>query len=786
MTEHAVLPAVTPRVQFQADGQQAAFGFPFPVFEPGDLRVHLGAAPQDQGFTVTGVGDPAGGTVIFDTAPPDGVVVTLTRALTIARRSDFLESGPFAARTLNDQLDRLTAVDQELAAALTGVLRYPETDLPATPLLPDRALRAGKLLGFDGTGNPVPVPPAEAGAMPGYLPPGTGAVARPLHDKLADVASVRDFGAVGDGVVDDTAAIRAALAAHRAVFLPAGTYRTSQTITLGYGQSLYGVGEASVIQARPQAFDPADWNGYPSGFNAVEMVDGYAALRDLRIVGGASGVKMYGRDGPCVKNVVENVSIWDTLIGIVLDGYDSPDRPCYWNSIARVLVARPNLHGVLLTVEGAGDTPNANKFHDVRVYSLAAPLTGSGFFLSAARFNNSFVDCEANLHPGGEACFRLGAATDQTLIVNFYAESLGALPGIRIDNGSKATSIVNLFSATGGAPIWDPTGARAYTAVNSGFPLANDLKSTRITDLAVEGLTLDTEYVEPAAGGLVQPDITRCTTYFVSAFGGAVEFRLPAAATRNGRTVTVKKIDAGAHPVRVTEAGGNGPDQQTVTLASRFDRVTMVSNGAGWWITGGNVQPANTEFAEGAGVFTPDLLKPLYLVSAAGGEKVVRLPPAAAGAGRTVTIKKSDPGDAAVLVEEQGGPGPDGRVWRLGRQYDFVTATSNGGAWWVTAARALPRTVQFHEAAGLLTIDLRADVVLASAFAGAVEARLPAPGTCAGAVVTVKKTDPSANPVTVTVAGGNGPDNAVQTLSTQYAAITALSNGAAWHILARA
>ena len=101
-------------------------------------------------------------------------------------------------------------------------------------------------------------------------------------------------------------------------------------------------------------------------------------------------------------------------------------------------------------VLSTGDTPNANKFRDVRVYSLSAPMTGCGFFLSTARFNNSFIDCEANLHPSAEACFRLGAMTDQTRILNFYAECSGAVPGIRIDNSSTNTTIIGLFSATGG------------------------------------------------------------------------------------------------------------------------------------------------------------------------------------------------------------------------------------------------------------------------------------------------------------------------------------------------
>ena len=71
-----------------------------------------------------------------------------------------------------------------------------------------------------------------------FLQAGTGAVTRTVQAKLRDVVSVKDFGAVGNGVADDTAAIQAALthciANKTSLFFPNGTYfyKPSSTFNL--------------------------------------------------------------------------------------------------------------------------------------------------------------------------------------------------------------------------------------------------------------------------------------------------------------------------------------------------------------------------------------------------------------------------------------------------------------------------------------------------------------------------------------------------------------------------
>lgn len=62
---------------------------------------------------------------------------------------------------------------------------------------------------------------------------GTGSALRTVDSKLKEFVSVKDFGAIGDGVTDDTAAIQSALDAlpnGGVVYFPPGTYRIARNI----------------------------------------------------------------------------------------------------------------------------------------------------------------------------------------------------------------------------------------------------------------------------------------------------------------------------------------------------------------------------------------------------------------------------------------------------------------------------------------------------------------------------------------------------------------------------
>ena len=83
-----------------------------------------------------------------------------------------------------------------------------------------------------------------------YNPAGAGAVTRTVEAKLRESVSVKDFGAVGDGVTDDTAAIQAAIDSIAAgvIQIPKGVYLVTAPILVKNGIIICGEGDASEIR----------------------------------------------------------------------------------------------------------------------------------------------------------------------------------------------------------------------------------------------------------------------------------------------------------------------------------------------------------------------------------------------------------------------------------------------------------------------------------------------------------------------------------------------------------
>jgi hypothetical protein len=108
----------------------------------------------------------------------------------------------------------------------------------------------------DGNGNPTGLSLSSAGASVTTSSTFqaskngitlTGALPRLISDGFGDMPSVKDFGAVGNGVTDDTAAFTAAIAASpTGVAIPSGSYKITGTVTGAF----YSFGTVTIVTGK--------------------------------------------------------------------------------------------------------------------------------------------------------------------------------------------------------------------------------------------------------------------------------------------------------------------------------------------------------------------------------------------------------------------------------------------------------------------------------------------------------------------------------------------------------
>jgi hypothetical protein len=132
-----------------------------------------------------------------------------------------------------------------------------------------------------------------------YTPSGTGAVATNVQAKLSESVSVKDFGAVGDGVTDDATSIQAALnSGATTVHFPPGTYAFGATVSIPSGTTLIGAGQGSttiIPLAALGLYDPVFEN--PNLPTAQSTVDSDITIRAMTFDGSSRSYPAYPTAG---------------------------------------------------------------------------------------------------------------------------------------------------------------------------------------------------------------------------------------------------------------------------------------------------------------------------------------------------------------------------------------------------------------------------------------------------------------------------------------------------------
>lgn len=106
---------------------------------------------------------------------------------------------------------------------------------------------------------------SSGSSLVGFIAAGTGAIARTLQAKDRDVVSVKDFGAVGDGTTDDTAALQRAINYGGQIYFPDGSYLVSAALNITKQVNLIGSLGSVFIITTSATLDVLDITGPSTG-----------------------------------------------------------------------------------------------------------------------------------------------------------------------------------------------------------------------------------------------------------------------------------------------------------------------------------------------------------------------------------------------------------------------------------------------------------------------------------------------------------------------------------------
>jgi hypothetical protein len=217
---------------------------------------------------------------------------------------------------------------------------------------------------------------------------------------VRDWLNVRDFGAQGDNVTDDTAAIQAALAAcpmGGVVYLPAGAYRTSAPLTIPPAVTLQGT-HTNLMAVVGLVDPPCYIKPLPShsGGAVIRFLDaatgGYSTIsaehRILNVMIDGSAYTGPGMDGIRADGNVQNVGLRDVTIRQVTGagintGQNAGFFPYSWR-LHRVLTDNCGWHGFAVQV-----------MTDVTLIDCQAIGNGANGFEINNAANSQFIGCRA-------------------------------------------------------------------------------------------------------------------------------------------------------------------------------------------------------------------------------------------------------------------------------------------------------------------------------------------------------------------------------------------------------
>lgn len=283
---------------------------------------------------------------------------------------------------------------------------------------------------------PADLAASSGASLVGYQSAGAGAVAATVQAKLRERVSVKDFGAIGNGVADDTSAINAALASGaKHIIFPGGAYKITSAIVITNttGLTLDGSNYGAKL----------DFSTLTTGY-ALSFGDGTTGASHCRLSGfliqgggGANGLRLNGGNpAGTTLNKFENlvISSFATNLTTALS---------WINKFDNVLLSNP-------TVRNAAFGAATNNCLFDRVSFIGGPNAATVVNCEGLQFNSPEF---ANV-TGADAAFTLSQSN--VSIVNPYFENITSNILASVGISSETTVKSGLIMTGGQCNVTDP------------------------------------------------------------------------------------------------------------------------------------------------------------------------------------------------------------------------------------------------------------------------------------------------------------------------------------------
>jgi hypothetical protein len=401
------------------------YAFSFRIFAESDLSVRVindstgtpVSLTLDADYTVTGVDDEDGGSIELSAdAASDyasGYTLDIRSTTPLTQPTALTNQGPFSPRAIETALDRLARQIQDIQRQVNSSLRLDDSGIEDGELSP-RANWLGKVIGISSSGVPEPV----AGLSDVTLTRSViGGLLYPVTDEEADAevtptdyayppGDVRRYGALLNGVADDTAAFQDAhdaLPASGGHFIATGgevalikgvnwtasdcfiqcdTILKHANTSAGY---LIKIGSSSVTPARLKGYFTFDSQTNESAFASIVSAVRIAALIESDLTFDCDGF-VYGVDcqteGPVAYNKIHLLNMLNNRRGVYIrpgaTGYCNRND-WYGGRFALSSGVSFNNQWSIYIEDSGANTPNDNQFWSPSFEGKAGAFYNEGF-----------------------------------------------------------------------------------------------------------------------------------------------------------------------------------------------------------------------------------------------------------------------------------------------------------------------------------------------------------------------------------------------------------------------